>query len=48
MNHDEIAAKGREIGRARWGKPLPPKAIELLALYAHQANEEAIEEKAAS
>ncbi|MGU3586822.1 hypothetical protein ACLBYD_27135 [Rhodococcus sp. C26F] len=48
MTPDEIADRGREIGRARWGKPLPNKAIELLTLYARQANEETIQEKAAS
>lgn len=48
MTPDEIAARGREIGRARWGKPLPRKALELLSLYARQANEETIQEKAVS
>lgn len=36
---EEIAARGREIGRARWGKPLPQKAIDLLVSYQKEANE---------
>lgn len=48
MTPDEIATRGREIGRARWGKPLPRKAIELLLLYAQQTSEQETEQKAAS
>jgi hypothetical protein len=48
MTREEIAARGREIGRAKWGEPLPRKAIEILTRYAHQANEQTNQEKAAS
>lgn len=37
MTRDEIIAVGLERGRERWGKPLPPRAIELLRLCAAES-----------
>ena len=48
MTLDEIVEFGRMRGRRRWGKPLPPRAIELLRQYSRESVEaEAVERSAA-
>lgn len=39
MTEQEIIALAEEEGRAEWGKPLPPRAVQLLRLYAQQEAE---------